>query len=388
MKLGIVKEITPGETRVAIIPETVAKLAKAKVEAIVEAGAGAKAFFDDAEYEKAGAKIATDAADVWAGADVVVKIHPPTMDESAGRRELDLLRPGMVLVAMLSPAAKPDLLAALAEAKVTSFSLDAVPRITRAQSMDVLSSMSTLAGYKAVLLAADALGKIMPMMMTAGGTIRPASALIIGAGVAGLQAIATARRLGAVVKAVDTRPPVKEQVESLGARFIPLQVEHEEAQTAGGYAKDLGEEFYKAEQEVLAPHVRDADIIITTALIPGRAAPLLITEAMVASMGRGSVIVDLAAPAGGNCTLTQPGKRIHRHGVTIVGAMNLPAELPLHASQMFSRNAAAFLSELLKEGQVRVDMENEIIREMLITHDGRIARQAAGGAEDSREVNP
>jgi len=386
MKLAIPREVVAGETRVAVVPEQVRRFVRDGLEVVVEAGAGAGAFLDDAAYADAGAAVVEDPAGVLGGADLVVKVAAPTA-EAAGRDELELLRPGVVLVAMLNPAVNVELAEALAERGVTSFSMDAIPRITRAQSMDVLSSMSTLAGYRAVLLAAGELGKMMPMMMTAAGTLKPASALVIGAGVAGLQAIATAKRLGAVVKGVDVRPAVKEQVESLGARFVPMEVEHAEAETAGGYAADLGEEFYAKEQKILAPHVREADIVITTALIPGRPAPRLITAAMVEPMRPGSVIVDLAATAGGNCSLTEPGRRVQRHGVTILGPLNLPAQMPVHASWMYSRNMAAFVNELVRDGQVKVDLENEIIRETLITHEGKVVHEAARKALSDRKAS-
>ena len=388
MKVAVPKEIVPGETRVALVPETVRQLVKGGLEMAVEAGAGGKAFLEDAAYEDAGATVVPDAGTLLADAALVLKVAAPTTDAAAGRNELELLRGGVVLVAMLNPAANLDLVRALAAANVTGLSMDTIPRISRAQSMDALSSMATLAGYKAALLAADELAKIMPMMMTAAGTIRPASALVIGAGVAGLQAIATARRLGAAVRAVDTRPAVKEEVESLGARFVALDVEHAEEEDAGGYARDLGEAFYRQQQEILAPHVKDADIVIATALIPGRPAPALITQTMVETMKPGSVIVDLAAPAGGNCTLTEPGGRIRHAGVTILGPLNLPAELPVHASQMYSRNVAALLGELVKDGQMNLDMENEIIRGMLITHEGRIVHEPTRNALANQEVKP
>ena len=308
---------------------------------------------------------------------MVVKINAPTMDGSAGRCEVDLLKEGSALVALLYPRTNGDLVRRLAQAGVTSFSLDLMPRITRAQSMDVLSSMSTVSGYRAVLIAAGALPELMPMMMTAAGTIRPAKALIIGAGVAGLQAIATARRLGAVVKAVDVRPAVQEQIESLGARFVSMEVKAEETEIAGGYAADLGEEVYRKQREILAPHVKESNIVITTALVPGREAPRLISEEMVESMKPGSVIVDLAATAGGNCALTEPGERVVKHGVTIFGPLNLPSEMAVDASQMFSRNVAAYLGELVKDGELAIDMENEVVRGTLVTRDGQVVSEAA-----------
>jgi NAD(P) transhydrogenase subunit alpha len=375
MKVGIPKEIVAGERRVAVIPETVKRLAGMKVEAAVEAGAGEGAFIPDSEYEAAGAAVVQDAAEVF-GAELVIKVNAPTTDGSAGRCELDLLKEGSALVALLYPRTNADLVRKLARAGVTSLSLDLMPRITRAQSMDVLSSMSTVSGYRAVLVAAEALPELMPMLMTAAGTIRPSKALIIGAGVAGLQAIATARRLGAVVKAVDVRPAVQEQIESLGARFVSMEVQVEKAETAGGYAADLGEEVYRRQREILAPHVAESDIVITTALVPGREAPRLISEEMVESMKPGSVIVDLAAPAGGNCALTKPGERTVQHGVTIFGPLNLPSEMAVDASRMFSRNIGTYLGELIKDGQLALDMENEVVRETLVTRDGEIVNES------------
>ncbi len=377
MKVGIPKEIAEGERRVALVPETVKRLAGKDIEVAVEVGAGEGAFFPDSEYEEAGASVVEEAEELFGGVDVVVKINAPTMDGSAGRCEVDLLKEGSALVALLYPRTNGDLVRRLAQAGVTSFSLDLMPRITRAQSMDVLSSMSTVSGYRAVLIAAGALPEMMPMMMTAAGTIRPAKALIIGAGVAGLQAIATARRLGAVVKAVDVRPAVQEQIESLGARFVSMEVKAEETEIAGGYAADLGEEVYRKQREILAPHVKESNIVITTALVPGREAPRLISEEMVESMKPGSVIVDLAATAGGNCALTEPGERVVKHGVTIFGPLNLPSEMAVDASQMFSRNVAAYLGELVKDGELAIDMENEVVRGTLVTRDGQVVSEAA-----------
>ena len=386
MRLVVLKEIGPNEKRVAMVPQVLERLVKAGAKVTVEAGAGAGAFIADADYAAAGAEVSADVAGMLAEADVVVKVRPPTMDDSHGRCEVDLLRGGSVLVSLLDPPGSPERIERLAARGVASLALERVPRIARAQSMDVLSSMSTLAGYKAALMAADALRRIAPMMMTAAGTIRPAAALVIGAGVAGLQAVATAKRLGAVVKAIDVRPAVREQVASLGAKFIPMEVRHE-AEGSGGYARDLGEAFYRREQEIIAPHLKEADMVVTTALVPGRPAPALITEAMVRSMKAGSVVVDLAAASGGNCVLTEPDARVRRHGVVILGPTNLPGELSVHASQMFSRNVAALLAELLGEdGQVRLDLDNEIVRAILVTHEGRVLAGGAGPAGEKAEA--
>ena len=293
MRISIPQEVATEETRVAAVPETVRGFVSSGAEVCVQTRAGARAFFDDATYEAAGARIIADPADLLEEADIVLKVQEPAENPAIGRHEIDLMRRGCVLICVLRPTANAALAERLARAGITSFALDCVPRIARAQSMDVLTSMASLAGYKAVLLAADAVGKMLPMMMTAAGTIRPAAVLVIGAGVAGLQAIATAKRLGAAVKAIDVRPAVKEQVESLGAKFVPMEVTHQEAETAGGYAGDLGEEFYRAEQQIIAPHLKGCDVVISTALIPGRRAPVLITGEMVASMPPGAGIVKI-----------------------------------------------------------------------------------------------
>jgi len=376
MKIAIVKEILSGETRVAATPDSVRSFVRMGLEPMVQAGAGEASMISDDAYSSAGASIVGDAAAVFAEADIILKVQMPAESSVLGKSEADVMKRGAVLVSPLYPSNSPELVGKLVHGGVTSFALEKIPRIARAQSMDILSSMSTIAGYKAVLLAADAITKMMPLMMTAAGTLQPANVLVIGAGVAGLQAIATAKRLGANVKAIDTRPAVKEQVESLGAKFIPLEVTHAEAETAGGYAAELGEEFYKQEQEIIAPHAKSADVIISTALIPNRRAPLLINEQMVEFMRSGSVIVDLAAEAGGNCSLTKAGKTIEHGGVKIMGPVNLPASMPACASIMFSRNVATFLGEIIKEGHVNIDLENEIIRETLITRDGQLVHQA------------
>ena len=379
MKLAVAREVAPGERRVAVTPSGVRNLVRRGVEVSVEAGAGVGAFFTDADYEAAGATVVADPAPLFTDADVIVKLHPPTLDPLGKRCELDLLG-GKVLIALLAPLTNPDLVRALAGANVTSFALDTVPRITRAQSMDVLSSQSTVAGYRAVILAAETLSKMTPMLMTAAGTVKPASALIIGAGVAGLQAIATAKRLGCVVTAIDVRPAVQEQVESLGARFVPMEVNHT-AEDAGGYATDLGADFYAREQEIIAPHTARAHLTITTALIPGRPAPVLITAEMVEAMAPGAVIVDLAAAAGGNCTLSKPGETVTHSDVVIRAPLNLPSEVPVDASEMFSSNVASFLGELLDdEGNWTLDPDNEVIRGTLITRDGSVVHEATNAA--------
>jgi NAD(P) transhydrogenase subunit alpha len=330
------------------------------------------------------------AADVYAQADVVCKVARPVMNEALGKHELDMLRPGSVLITFFSPLVNHDIVRKLAEGRVTSFSMDAIPRTTRAQSMDALSSMSTVAGYKAVLLAADNMGKFFPLLMTAAGTVPPVRVFVLGAGVAGLMAIATARRLGAVVEAYDVRPVVKEQVESLGAKFVEVPIE-EQTQTAGGYATQLSDESRQRAVEVLHKHVKDSDVVITTALIPGRPAPEMVTEEMVRDMKPGSVIVDLAAENGGNCALTEPGCDFIRHNVRIIGPLNVPSSMPIHSSQLYSKNMLNLLGLMLdKEGNFNLNMEDDIVAGTLITHDGAVkhegvmkAMEAAVAAERS-----
>jgi NAD(P) transhydrogenase subunit alpha len=365
MRIGVVRETAPGERRVALVPETVGRLAKSGNEIVVERGAGDASSFPDRMYTDAGATI----GDAWA-AELVVKVAKPSDDE------LGRIREGAVLIAFLQPLTNHDLVRELARRRVTALSMDAIPRITRAQSMDALSSQATVAGYKAVLLAAVALPRFFPMLTTAAGTIAPAKAFIIGAGVAGLQAIATARRLGAVVEAFDTRPVVKEQVQSLGAKFLEVDL-GETGEGAGGYAKELSEEAHRKEVELLAKAVKENDIIITTAAIPGRPAPKLITADMVRSMKPGSVIVDLAAETGGNTELTQAGKVIDVDGVRIDGTTNIPSTMPYHASQMYSRNIQSLLGLMLtKEGKLNLDMNDDVIKGTVITKDGDVVHEA------------
>jgi NAD(P) transhydrogenase subunit alpha len=364
MRIGVVRETTPGERRVALVPETVGRLAKSGNEIVVERGAGEASSFPDRMYTDAGATI----GDAW-DAELVVKVARPT-DEEVAR-----LRQGALLIAFLQPLTNHALVRELARRRVTALSMDAIPRITRAQPMDALSSQATVAGYKAVLLAAVALPKFFPMLTTAAGTIAPAKAFVIGAGVAGLQAIATARRLGAVVEAFDTRPVVKEQVQSLGAKFLEVDL-GETGEGAGGYAKELSEEAHRKEVELLAKAVKENDVIITTAAIPGRPAPKLITADMVRSMKPGSVIVDLAAETGGNTELTQAGKVIDVDGVRIDGTTNIPSTMPYHASQMYSRNIQSLLGLLItKEGKLNLDMNDDVIKGTVITKDGEVVHE-------------
>jgi H+-translocating NAD(P) transhydrogenase subunit alpha len=366
MKLGVPKETAVHERRVALVPESVAKLVRAGWGVVVEQGAGGGAALSDAAYRDAGAELGPDARSVYAVADVVAKVQRPSPNEAAA------LRAGTVLISLLQPARVPELVQELARRQVTALSLERVPRITRAQSMDVLSSQATIAGYKAVLVGAAALGKLLPMLTTAAGTLAPAKAFILGAGVAGLQAIATARRLGAVVSAFDVRPAAKEQVASLGAQFVAADAVSAAAEGAGGYATELAEEHQRRERELIHQHLRGMDLVITTALIPNRPAPRLITATMVEAMKPGSVIVDLAAEAGGNCELTQPGETVMAHGVTILGPLNLPATVPLHASQMFSRNVLTLLEHLGKGGTVVIDLGDAITGAMVVTHQGAV----------------
>ncbi len=369
MKVGVPKETAAGERRVALVPDVAKRLAGAGVEVIIEKGAGFESGFTDAAYEEAGARVVPDAAALYAEADLVCKVQKPSA------AEIGELRSGQALIAFLQPLVNAELVQALAEQGVTAFSMDAIPRITRAQPMDALSSQATVAGYKAAVLAASELTKFFPMLTTAAGTIAPAKVLVLGAGVAGLQAIATARRLGGVVSAFDTRPVVQEQVESLGAKFLELDVEGAEGR--GGYAVALSEDQHRREQELIGMHVGDSDAVITTALIPGRPAPVLITAEAVKSMRPGSVIVDLAAEMGGNCKLTVPGERAVRDGVVILGYTNLPSTMPGHASQMYARNVLSFLQNMLKEGELALDFEDEIVRETCVAHEGRVLKPVA-----------
>ncbi len=375
MKIGVPKEIADNETRVALVPDTVAQLVKKGLEVVVESGAGEQASYLDEAYKKAGASIASGPQAVFGEADLICKVQRPMMNEHVGLSELAMMKPGTVLVTFFQPLVNHQLVQELADAGITSFSMDAIPRITRAQSMDALSSMSTVAGYKAVLIGANALGRFFPLLMTAAGSVPPARVFVLGAGVAGLMAIATARRLGAVVEAFDVRPAVKEQVESLGAKFVEMPLE-EKAETAGGYATQLSEEAHRREVELLHKHVKDSDVVITTALIPGRPAPELVTEDMVKDMKPGSVIVDLAAENGGNCTLTEPGCDFLRHNVRILGPINIPAGMPIHASQLYSKNIANLLNLMVKDGQFQPDYSDDVVAGTCITRDGTIVHPA------------
>jgi NAD(P) transhydrogenase subunit alpha len=372
VKVAVPREIVPGELRVALVPDTVARLVKGGLAITVESGAGERAQFADAAYEHAGAALGPAPTAVYAEADAILKVQRPVRNDAVGKHEVELMRQGAVLISFLQPLTSQDVVRRLAAQRVTSFSLDALPRITRAQGMDALSSQSTVAGYKAVLVAANALGRFFPMLMTAAGTVVPARVLVLGAGVAGLQAIATARRLGAVVEAYDVRPAVKEEVHSLGATFLELPLDVQGMQDASGYAREQSADFLARQRELLGQHVRQADVVITTAVIPGRPAPILVTEEMVVGMRPGSVIVDLAAETGGNCQLTEPGAVVVRHGIAIHGVINLAALLPTHASQLYSRNISAFLLNMVRDNELRLNFEDDILRATCITHDGQV----------------
>jgi NAD(P) transhydrogenase subunit alpha len=372
MIVGVPKESYPGERRVALVPAVIPALTKAKLEVLVQAGAGQAAGYLDAEYVEKGAKLASSRAEVFATADIVAQFLCYGANDKNGAEDLPLMRSGQTILGFLRPLGSLETIQAIAQRGVTSFSVELMPRITRAQSMDALSSMATICGYKAVILAADTLPRMFPMLTTAAGTIAPARVLIIGAGVAGLQAIATARRLGAVASAYDMRPAAKEQVQSLGGRFVELPIEAKDAQDAGGYAKAQDESFYKKQQELLGKTVAESDVVITAAVIPGKKSPILVTAEMVERMAPGSVIVDLAAERGGNCELTRPDETIVVHGVTIRGEFNLAEAVPYHASQMYARNVSAFLQHLTSDGQLRFDRNDEIIRETMLTRSGEI----------------
>lgn len=372
MIVGVPKEIYPGERRVALTPAVVPMLAKSGLEVAIETGAGAAAGYPDAQYQEKGAKILRDRAAVFAQADIIVQVLSHGGNDKNGANDLPLLRRGQILIGFLRPLASAETVQQVAQTGVTAFSVELMPRTTRAQSMDALSSMASIAGYKAVVAVADALPRIFPMMTTAAGTITPSRVLVIGAGVAGLQAIATARRLGAVVSAYDVRAAVKEQVQSLGGRFVELPLETGDAQDARGYAKAQDDAFYAKQRELLGKVIAENDAVITTAVVPGKKAPVLVTEAMVKGMAPGSVILDLASERGGNCELTRAGETVVVYGVTIIGAMNLAGSAPYHSSQVYARNLTSFLQNLVKDGQVRPAESDDIIRETLLTKDGEV----------------
>jgi len=376
MLIGVPREIASGERRVAIVPEVVPLLTRAGHRVVVERDAGQRAGFTDEAYKAVGANVVETPEQIYSAAQMILKVQRPARAESSGEAELDMLVKGTVLIGLLQPSGDPALFQQLADREIIACSMELVPRTTRAQMMDALSSQSTVAGYKAVLLAANALQKFFPMLMTAAGTVRPARVLVIGAGVAGLQAIATARRIGAVVEAFDTRPVVKEQVQSLGATFVELDVHLEDAQDAGGYARELSDRHIKREKELIHKHALQADVIITTALVPGKAAPVLVSAETVKEMRPGSVIVDLAGEQGGNCELTVPGETIVTHDVTIIAPLHISSDLAYHASQMYAKNISALVVLLAPKGELNLNFGDDIINAVVVTANGEVRHEA------------
>ena len=372
MIVGVPKETYPGERRVALTPAVLPLLIKAGLEVAIERGAGAAAGYPDDQFQAKGGRVAPDRAGVFAQADIIVQVLCHGANDKNGASDLQLMRAGQVLIGFLRPLGSAETVRQVAQTGVTSFAMELLPRITRAQSMDALSSMASIAGYKAVLEVANALPRMFPMMTTAAGTITPSRVLVIGAGVAGLQAIATARRLGAVVSAYDVRPAAKEQVQSLGAKFVELPLETQDAQDTRGYAKAQDEAFYAKQRDLLGRAVAESDAVITTAVVPGKKAPVLVTAEMVKGMLQGSVILDLAAERGGNCEITRPGEAIVEHGVTVIGPINPASGVPHHASQMYARNLASFLTNLIQDGKLRSAESDDILRDTLLTHSGEV----------------
>jgi NAD(P) transhydrogenase subunit alpha len=372
MIVGVPRETFPGERRVALVPAAIANLKKAGLEVVIEAGAGVEAGYPDADYVAKGAQIVAERAEVFRAADVILQVLSHGSNDRTSQADLALLRRGQVLIGFLRPLGDVQTVQEVASTGATAFSVELMPRTTRAQSMDALSSMGTICGYKAVIIAADTLPRIFPMLTTAAGTITPARVLVMGAGVAGLQAIATARRLGAVVSAYDLRPAVKEQVQSLGGRFVELPLEVADAQDAGGYAKAQDDSFYQRQRELLGNVVAAHDVVITAAVIPGKKSPVLVTREMVERMAPGSVIVDLAAERGGNCELTRMEEKVVAHGVSIIGTINLASTVPYHASQMYAKNLTNFLLNMVKDGKLNLNMDDEIVRSTLVTEGGEI----------------
>jgi NAD(P) transhydrogenase subunit alpha len=375
MIVGVPRETFPGERRVALVPSVVPTLAKSGLEVVVEAGAGIEAGYPDADYSAKGAKVVGDRAEIFRASDIIVQVLAHGSNDKTGEADLPLFHRDQALIGFLRPLGELKTIQQIAATGVTSFAVELIPRTTRAQAMDALSSMGTICGYKAVLIAADTLPRIFPMLTAAAGTITPARVLIIGAGVAGLQAIATARRLGAVTSAYDMRPAAKEQVQSLGGRFVELPIEAKDAQDAGGYATAQGEEFYRKQRELLGRVVGESNVVITAAVIPGKKSPVLVTADMVAKMAPGSVIVDLASERGGNCELTRPGEKVVANGVTIIGRINLASTVPYHASQMYARNITAFLQYLVHDGKLELKLDDEIVRSTLLTRGGEIVNE-------------
>ena len=372
--IGVPKEIYPGERRVALVPAVLPTLTKAGFEVHVQSGAGIEAGYPDAHYAEKGAKVVADRAALFSAADIIVQILCYGSNDVNGKQDVPLFHRDQILIGFLRPFGTAEVLQEIAHAGITSFSVELMPRTTRAQSMDALSSMGTICGYKAVLRAADSHPRLFPMLTTAAGTITPARVFVIGAGVAGLQAIATARRLGAVISAYDLRPAAKEQVQSLGGRFVELPIEAKDAQDARGYARAQDEDFYRRQRELLGKVVQESDVVIAAAVIPGKKSPILVTEDMVKGMAPGSVILDLAAERGGNCEITERGKTVVKHGVTIIGAINLATGVPYHASQMYARNIMSFLMHLIKDQKLNLNLSDEIVRDTLLTHGGEIVQ--------------
>ena len=380
MILGVPKESYPDERRVALIPAFVERVTKGGLEVLVQRDAGAGAGFSDHLYEEKGARIIPSRRELYGSSDVILQVRAAAANPARGAADLRLMKKGSVLIGLLDPYASKEVLHELAQRRISSFAMELIPRITRAQDMDALSSMASISGYRAALMAACALPRMYPMLITAAGTVVPARVFVVGAGVAGLQAIATAHRIGAVVSAYDVRPAVREQVQSLGAKFIEIELDSEGTEKNDGYAKDMGEEFYRRQRELMGRVVAESDVVITTAAVPGKKAPLLISEYMLKGMAPGSVIVDLAAEQGGNCDCTVPGETVTRHGVTVIGPVNLPSTVPYHASQLYSKNITSFLGVVLKEGRVDTECGDEITCESLLTKEGRLVHQKVQSA--------
>jgi len=369
--IAVPKEILPGENRVAVTPDVISKLIKAGFEVQIEKDAGLKAGFVNQKYTDSGAKVVDSVKDLYANADIVLKVQRPLDHPDLNQNELDLMKKGSLLITFLYPLNYSEVVKKCAEKGINAISMDFVPRTTLAQKMDALSSQANLAGYKSVLLAANHLGKIFPLMMTAAGTISPAKVVIMGAGVAGLQALGTAKRLGAVVEVSDIRSAVKEEVQSLGGKFIEVETD-EEMQDEGGYAKEASEEFLKKQKELIFKHITEADVVITTALVPGKKAPVLVTEEMVKNMKEGSVILDMAVEFGGNCEISEKDKVVNKYGVTIIGEPNLPSLVPFHSSEMYAKNLLALIMHIGKEGKIEINLEDEITKGCLITHNNEV----------------
>jgi NAD(P) transhydrogenase subunit alpha len=373
--IGVPKEIYPGERRVALVPAVLPTLTKAGFEVQVQSGAGLEAGYPDSAYQEKGAKIIADRAAIFAAADIIVQVLCYGANDKTGEQDLASFRRNQILIGFLRPFGTADVVQRIAQTGVTAFSVELMPRTTRAQSMDALSSMATVSGYKAVLVAADSHPRIFPMLTTAAGTVTPARVFVIGCGVAGLQALATARRLGAVISAYDLRPAAKEQVQSLGGRFVELPIEAKDAQDARGYARAQDEDFYRRQRELLGKAVQESDVVITAAVIPGKKSPILVTEEMIKGMAQGSVIVDLAAERGGNCDITEAGKTVVKHGVTIIGPINLASGVPYHASMMYARNVTAFVTHLVKDQKLNLNLSDQIVSDTVLTNEGEIVQE-------------